>query len=83
MGGVAGKVKIVGYDADPTQIQDLKGGVVDALVAQEPYQEGVDGVQQAVNAITGKPTKSLLTTTTVLTKANLAANSKYIYKSSC
>jgi ribose transport system substrate-binding protein len=81
--GVAGKVKIVGYDADPTQIQDLKSGVVQALVAQEPYQEGVDGVQQAVNAITGKPTKSILTSTTVLTKANLAANSKFIYKSSC
>jgi ribose transport system substrate-binding protein len=81
--GVAGKVKIVGYDADPTQIQDLKSGVVQALVAQEPFQEGVDGVEQAVNAITGKPTKSILTSTTVLTKANLAANSKFIYKSSC
>jgi ribose transport system substrate-binding protein len=81
--GVAGKVKIVGYDADPTQIQDLKSGVVQALVAQEPFQEGVDGVQQAVNAIQGKATKSILTKTTVLTKANLAANSKFIYKSSC
>jgi ribose transport system substrate-binding protein len=81
--GVAGKVKIVGYDADPTQIQDLKSGIVQALVAQEPFQEGVDGVKQAVNAITGKPTKSILTSTTVLTKANLAANSKFIYKSSC
>ena len=40
-------------------------------------------VQQAVNAITGKPTKSILTTTTVLTKANLAANQKYVYQSSC
>jgi len=48
--GVAGKVKIVGYDADPTQVADLKSGIVEALVAQEPYQEGVDGVQQAVNA---------------------------------
>ena len=59
--GAASKVKIVGYDADPTQVSDLKSGVVQALVAQEPYQEGVDGVQQAVNALTGKPTKSILT----------------------
>ena len=81
--GVAGKVKIVGYDADPEQISDLKKGIVEALVAQQPYQEGVDGVQQAVNAINGKPTKSILTKLAVLTKANLKADSKYIYKSSC
>jgi len=82
--GVAGKVKIVGYDADPTQVADLKKGVVQALVAQEPYQEGVDGVQQAVNALTGKHvTKSILTKLAVLTKANLAAKSSFIYKSHC
>ncbi|MCL2418495.1 MAG: ABC transporter substrate-binding protein [Conexibacteraceae bacterium] len=81
--GVAGKVKIVGYDADPEQIKDLKSGIVQALVAQQPYQEGVDGVKQAVNAINGKPTQSILTKLAVLTKANLAANSKYIYKSAC
>jgi ribose transport system substrate-binding protein len=81
--GVAGKVRIVGYDADPTQVSDLKSGVVDALIAQEPYQEGVDGVQQSVNAIEGKPTKSILTGLKVLTRSNLQANSKYNYKSSC
>ena len=81
--GASSKVQMVGYDADPTQIQQLKSGVVQALVAQEPYQEGADGVEQAVDAIEGKPTKNILTATTVLTKSNLAANSKYIYKSSC
>jgi ribose transport system substrate-binding protein len=81
--GAASKVKIIGYDADPTQVSDLKSGVVQALIAQEPYQEGVDGVQQAVNALTGKPTKSILTGLAVLTKTNLAAMSKFIYKSSC
>ncbi|HEX3834716.1 MAG TPA: ABC transporter substrate-binding protein [Solirubrobacteraceae bacterium] len=81
--GAASKVKIIGYDADPTQVSDLKSGVVQALIAQEPYQEGVDGVQQAVNAVTGKPTKSILTGLAVLTKANLGAMSKFIYKSSC
>jgi ribose transport system substrate-binding protein len=81
--GAASKVKIVGYDADPTQIADLKSGIVEALIAQEPFQEGVDGVQQAVNALTGKPTQSILTGLAVLTKANLASMSKFIYKSSC
>ena len=81
--GAASKVKIIGYDADPQQVADLKSGVVQALIAQEPYQEGVDGVQQAVNALTGKPAKSVLTALAVLTKANLGSLSKYIYKSSC
>lgn len=81
--GASGKVKIVGYDADPQQIADLKKHIVQALVAQEPYLEGVDGVQQAVNAIKGRPTKSILTKLAVLTNANLKANSKYIYKSHC
>jgi ribose transport system substrate-binding protein len=81
--GAASKVKIIGYDADPQQVSDLKGGVVQALIAQEPFQEGVDGVQQAVNALTGKPTKSVLTGLAVLTKANLGTMSKFIYKSSC
>jgi ribose transport system substrate-binding protein len=81
--GAAGKVKIVGYDADPEQVTDLKKGVVQALVAQEPYQEGIDGVQQAVNAIKGKPTQSTLTGLAVLTKSNLKADSKFIYKSGC
>jgi ribose transport system substrate-binding protein len=81
--GVAGKVKIVGYDADPEQVADLKKGIVQALVAQQPYQEGVDGVQQAVNAINGKKTQSILTSLAVLTLSNLKADSRYIYKSSC
>jgi ribose transport system substrate-binding protein len=81
--GVAGKVKIVGYDADPEQVADLKKGIVEALVAQEPYQEGVDGVQQAVNAINGKKTQSILTSLAVLTKSNLKKDSSFIYKSSC
>ena len=79
----ANKIKIIGYDADPTQVSDLKSGVVEALVAQEPYQEGVDGVEQAVNALSGKPTQSLLTGLAVLTRSNLSSMSQYVYKSSC
>ena len=81
--GASSKVQMVGYDADPQQVQQLKSGVVQALVAQEPFEEGVDGVEQSVNAITGKPTKSILTNLKVLTKSNLAANQKWIYQSSC
>jgi ribose transport system substrate-binding protein len=83
--GATAKVKIVGYDADPTQVADLKAGVVKALIAQDPYQEGADGVDQAVNAIGGKATQSILTGVHVLTPANIGQpqHAKYIYQSSC
>ena len=44
-------MKIVGFDAGPKQVQDLKDGVVQALIAQKPATIGADGVQQAYNAL--------------------------------
>ena len=66
------------------QVTDLKKGVVQALIAQEPYQEGVDGVQQAVNAINGKPVKKTVATSlSIITKANLKRMAKAVYQSKC
>jgi ribose transport system substrate-binding protein len=82
--GKASKVKVVGFDAGAQQVQQLKDGTVQALVAQEPYQIGVDGVEQAVNSLTGKSvTPHIGTPLFALTKDNLAANAKYEYKSTC
>jgi ribose transport system substrate-binding protein len=84
--GKSGKVKVVGFDAGPDQIKQLKAGQVQALVAQKPYDIGQQGIQQAVNALTGKAvTKNIATTSLIVTKANLSNPnvSKYIYKSSC
>ncbi len=82
--GKKGKVKIVGYDADPQQIHDLKTNVVQALIAQEPYLEGVDGVQQAVNSLTGKTVaKTIQTPLVEITQANIAKESKYVYEGAC
>ncbi|MFC4224255.1 substrate-binding domain-containing protein [Lysinibacter cavernae] len=41
-----GEVKLVAYDADPSQVADLKAGVYDALVAQDPYGLGYDSVKR-------------------------------------
>lgn len=84
--GKSGAVKIVGFDAGPDQIKQLEAGDVQALVAQEPYTIGFEGVQQAVNAINGQPvTASIATPSIVITKDNMndPAVSKYIYKSNC
>ena len=46
-------VQVVGFDAGPDQIKQLEAGDVQALVAQKPYDIGVQGIQQAVAALTG------------------------------
>jgi ribose transport system substrate-binding protein len=82
--GKLGQVKIVGFDAVPKQVQDLKDGLVQALIAQKPADIGSQGVQQAYNALTGKSTTPKIGTESVsITKANLADNQDALYKSSC
>jgi ribose transport system substrate-binding protein len=82
----AGKtgVKIVGFDAGPKQVQDLKAGTVQALIAQRPAEIGKDGVEQALNALEGKPVqKQIGTDFAVITQDNLAQNQDALYKSTC
>ena len=84
--GKTGKVKVATFDAEPQQITFLKSNTIQLAVAQDPYQEGIDGVQQALNAANGKAvTKNIGTALVAITPANVNAASvqKYIYKSSC
>ena len=84
--GKSGQVKIVGFDADPSQISALKQGTVQALIAQHPYDIGTNAVDQAYAALTGKQTDPKIGTTfTIITNANLnsAASQAAIYKTSC
>jgi ribose transport system substrate-binding protein len=82
--GKLGQVKIVGFDAGPKQVQDLKDGIVQALIAQKPADIGAQGVEQAYNALEGKPTTAKIGTESVsITKDNLADNQDALYKSSC
>lgn len=83
--GKTSTVSIVGFDAGPAQVKDLKAGTVQALVAQQPSTIGADGVAQALAALSGKPiTKKIQTGFTIITKDNLnGAGAAAIYKSSC
>jgi ribose transport system substrate-binding protein len=82
--GAQDKVKIVGFDAGPKQVKDLQDGLLQALVAQKPADIGAQGVQQAVAALKGDPTKAKIGTgSAILTKDNLSQNQDSIYKSSC
>jgi ribose transport system substrate-binding protein len=84
--GKSGQVKIVGFDAEPDEITALQQGTVQALIAQSPYVIGTNAVDQALAALTGKPTTPKIGTKfTIITKANLssAASQAAIYKTSC
>jgi ribose transport system substrate-binding protein len=84
--GKKGAIKISAFDAGPQQVQDLKNGTVQVLIAQDPANIGVQGVQQAVAAIQGKSVQAAIGTTLVaITASNMNDPnvSKYFYKGSC
>jgi ribose transport system substrate-binding protein len=82
--GQLGKIKIVGFDAGPKQVEDLKQGTVQALIAQQPAEIGKQGVEQAIAALKGEPTKPKIGTGfSVITKDNLAQNQDAVYKAAC
>jgi ribose transport system substrate-binding protein len=70
--GKAGKINVVVFDAGPEQVKALKGGEVQALIAQQPYMIGQKGIEQAVAAIDGKKVESAIQTDlTIVTKDNV------------
>jgi ribose transport system substrate-binding protein len=84
--GKSGKIKIVGFDAEPDEITALQQGTVQGLIAQSPYVIGTSAVDQAVAALSGKPTTPKIGTKfTIINNANLnsAASQAAIYKTSC
>ena len=53
-------------------IEDLKGGTIDALVAQDPFRIGYEAVQTLVDKLNGKtPPKRIDLSAHVITKADL------------
>lgn len=84
--GATGKVQIIGFDAGPAQVDALKDGTVQAVIAQQPYDIGYQGVQQAVAAINGEPTEAKIQTGfTIVTMENLETEEGQaaLYASEC
>ena len=83
--GKSGQVQVVGFDAGPNQIQALREGTVQALVAQDPGAIGKFGVDEAVTALDGgQSTPNVQTGFTIITKDNLdGAGGAAAYKSEC
>ena len=59
--GLSRKIKLVGFDSSPTLVDDLKGGVIDALVVQDPFNIGYTAVKTVVEKIKGGTPANRLT----------------------
>jgi ribose transport system substrate-binding protein len=51
----SGKVKLIGFDSSDAMIEDLKGGVISAMLVQDPFRIGYEGVKTLVDKWAGKP----------------------------
>ena len=69
---LAGKVKLVGFDSSTSLVEDLRGGSIDSLVVQEPFQIGYLGLKTLIDERSGrKPPKRIDLPPTLVTKDNL------------
>jgi len=48
------KVKLVGFDWSPALLDDLKSGLIDSLVIQNPFQMGYQAVMTAIAHLNGE-----------------------------
>ena len=72
--GKAGEVTIIGWDAAPDELEALEEGTISALIAQNPFSMGFQGVNAAVSSIRdGAQPKGKDTGTTVVTKENVGS----------
>ncbi len=70
--GRAGDIKLVAFDASSEQIAALQEGVIQALIVQNPFRMGYEGVKAAIDHIEGRPVEERIDTgVTVVTLENL------------
>ncbi len=71
--GLDGKVKLVGFDFSVTIEKDLRDGIIDALIVQDPFNIGYEAVKTIIAKIGGRtPEKRIDSPATVVTLDNLA-----------
>ena len=54
--GLAGKVKIVGFDASVTLVEEMRAGVIDSIVIQDPFKMGYESTRQLAMHLDGGET---------------------------
>lgn len=85
-----GEIKLVSFDADPQQIRDLKDGLYDALIVQQPYNMGYNAVKSVAQLARKEVDKKAIKHDAFLpfvvaTRANLDDKNvnQYFYVTSC
>jgi ribose transport system substrate-binding protein len=81
--GKLGSVKVVAYDAEPTEVAALEQGKLVGLIAQQPALEGQLAVQYAVDAAEGKTSaipKVVSLPNVTITTANYKQEEQYFYQ---
>ena len=53
------QVKLVGFDSSPQLIEDLKAGVIDSLVIQDPFKMGYESTKAIMAHIGGQAVKKI------------------------
>jgi ribose transport system substrate-binding protein len=82
--GVAGKVKMAGFDAPESIVGQLKDGTFELTIAQHPAEIGYMGLVAAHAFVTGNPVPTAIGTGfSVMTAANIDDPNvnRYLYKS--
>ena len=70
--GAAGKIKLVGFDSSESIEKDLRDGVIDALVVQDPFNIGYAAVKAVIAAMNGEtPQKRVDSPAAVVTRENV------------
>lgn len=70
--GAAGKVMLVGFDTAPPEILAMRQGTIQALMLQNPWKMGYEGVKAAMAVLHKQPVPRRIDTgITVVTPANL------------
>jgi len=70
--GLAGKVKFVAFDSSDSMIEDMKAGVINAMVVQDPFHMGFEVVKSLVDKLHGiTPPKRINLNARVIHKADL------------
>jgi ribose transport system substrate-binding protein len=69
---LGGKVQLVAFDSSDGMVDDLKAGVIAAMVVQDPFRMGHDAVKTIVDKLNGQtPPKRIDLSARVITKADL------------
>ena len=70
--GAAAKVALIGFDSDEKLVGFLTDGTIDALVVQDPYRMGYDGIKTALAASKGEAVEKFVDTgANLITTANM------------